>query len=148
MSIICNVTMNILCVYVLQTKEKVSFVNNLSIHCNDWNIEGLINVMSFEYVYRMSNKQLERKWEVINPQGFIIISWTSILRDFMTGLIQKFKYTLKSKPDNNLFGKSIVQNFYRSLKLRIVINVWKLISINFQWNLGNENFTCLTNRFI
>lgn len=111
-------------------------------------IEGLINVMSFEYVYRMSNKQLERKWEVINPQGFIIISWTSILRDFMTGLIQKFKYTLKSKPDNNLFGKSIVQNFYRSLKLRIVINVWKLISINFQWNLGNENFTCLTNRFI
>lgn len=86
-------------------------------------IEGLINVMSFEYVYRMSNKQLERKWEVINPQGFIIISWTSILRDFMTGLIQKFKYTLKSKPDNNLFGKSIVQNFYRSLKLRIVINV-------------------------
>lgn len=111
-------------------------------------IEGLINVMSFEYVYRMSNKQLERKWEVINPQGFIIISWTSILRDFMTGLIQKFKYTLKSKPDNNLFGKSIVQNFYRSLKLRIVINVWKLISTNFQWNLGNENFTCLTNRFI
>lgn len=79
--------------------------------------------MSFEYVYRMSNKQLERKWEVINPQGFIIISWTSILRDFMTGLIQKFKYTLKSKPYNNLFGKSIVQNFYRSLKLRIVINV-------------------------